>query len=120
MAAMAVSLAGFRYHPAAGTLVATILTLSLARTFGAIDGAGSKGDSMTTLGVLWQLLAPLGVVAAIIGIASLPGLLLVWGFFPPGSSWRSTIELTPIVPAVVLIGAVLAIPIAVFMRRKLW
>jgi hypothetical protein len=119
-AAVAVSLAGFRYHPAAGTLVATILALSLARTFRAIDGAGSNGESITKLGAFRQLLASIGVVSAIIGIASLPGLLLVWGLFPPDGSWRVTIELTPIVPAVILIGAVLAIPIAYFMRRKFW
>jgi hypothetical protein len=119
-AAVAASLAAFRYHPAVGLLIATILALSMARTIAAIDRGREKGAPMTMLGGLGHFLASLGVGAAIIGIASLPGLFLVWGFFPPGSSWRVTLELTPIAPAVVLIGAVLAIPIADFMRRKFW
>ena len=118
IAAAAVSLAAFRYHAAVGTLVATTLALSLARTFGASDRDNTKGTPVTMRGSLARFLASLAIVSAIIGIALLPGLFLVRGFVT--GDWRSTLELIQFAPAVILIGALVAIPIAYFLRRKFW
>lgn len=104
-----VSLAAARLHPALGCFTAAASGLALIRTFGKIDRS-LKMDSSEVIGTFF---ASVAVSTTIIVTSIMPGICLLPMIDQP--------EMHSVMKVVGLgVAALLALPIAIVMRRKLW
>jgi hypothetical protein len=119
VAAAGVCYVAIRAHPSLGALVAGITGLALIRTFEAIDRFGLKGTTLRPTDVVRSFLVSTFIAGTILLAALLPSFCLFAVINAPRTG-----HLTPRVRAEDLVGIVIAalvgLPIASLMRRRLW
>jgi hypothetical protein len=114
VALLAMASALIRVHPALAALAAAVSSLALIRTFERIDRSRAAGLPMRSSRVVWTFVASVGVAMTILAVSLLPAFCLIPFFFRVGPGFDTD--------TIARIGvlALLAIPIAAFLRRKIW
>jgi hypothetical protein len=113
---LAMASALIRVHPALAALAAGVSSLALIRTFERIDRSLAAGLPMRSSGVVWTFVASMAVATTIFMVSLLPASCLLPAFFPVGARPRLDSDTM----ARIGVLALLAIPIAAFLRRKIW
>lgn len=111
-------LAACRVNPALGCLVTAISCLTLLRIFGEIDRNQSQGHSMPAARLVRTSLASVLVSSTILVLSLLPALCLFPFFNLPHMHETPSIRPDNIVG--IVICALVTIPIASLLRRRLW
>jgi hypothetical protein len=113
----AIALALFRVHPSLTALAAGVSSMVLIRTCEKIDRSRSAGRSMGLLELVETCLDSVVVAVSILGASLLPAVCII-----PicGQAMSLVTGLDDTVVMGIVLSAFLGIPIAYFLRRKMW
>lgn len=115
----AVSLAAFRMNPSLGSFVARVLCLATIRTFRKLDAYEARDMPLVPKGAIRMFRQSTAVATVIIGVSTL-ALVLGYGLVV-GARARPTPPFSPeLNPLGVFLGLLLALPTALWLRKKLW
>jgi len=115
-------LAAVRFYPALVAALGGVSCLTLLRTFEVIDNSDASGWGRGKLGILWTLFTSILVALVIIAASAAPGFCFLLFMQPalPDLLIRGADVPITFDPGAVAVAALMAIPVASFVRRRIW